>query len=124
MRYFRENSKTKKKVFTIFSIVVKVKKGLITELVWDNACYGCDDKCETDITSISEINSNKTMTYSNCYENDDKCANNGCDPKFYITWFGTDKNGNQLKSANLALSKFKHYSINSLYDSVKNIFSS
>ena len=26
------------------------------------------------------------MVYSNCYElyeNDDKCANNGCDPKFY-----------------------------------------
>ena len=119
----KENNETKK-VFTIFSIVVKVKKGLITELVWDNACYGCDDKCETDITSISELDSNKTMTYNNCYENYDmnKCSNNGCDPKFYITWFGTDKNGNQLKSANLALSKFKKYSVNSLYDSVKNIF--
>ena len=117
-------NQTVEKAFTIFSIVVKVKKGNITELVWDNACYGCDDKCETDITSISELNSNKTMTYSNCYENDinNKCSNNGCDPKFYITWFGTDKNGNQLKSANLALSKFKQYSVNSLYDSVKNIF--
>ena len=64
------------------------------------------------------------MTYSNCYENDmNNCEkNNACDPKFYITWFGTDKNGNQLKSANLALSKFKQYSINSLYDSFKNIF--
>ena len=115
----KENNETKK-VFTIFSIVVKVKKGLITELVWDNACYGCDDKCETDIKSISELDSNKTMTYSNCYMN--KCSNNECDPKFYITWFGTDKNGNQLKSANLALSKFKKYSVKSLYDSVKNIF--
>ena len=46
------------------------------------------------------------MEYENCYEDQMKNCNNGkCDPKFYITWFGTDKNGNQLKSSNLALSK-------------------
>ena len=102
---------------------MKVKKGVITELVWDNACYGCDDKCEENIEMNSELDKSKKMTYNNCYENDtNNCKNNGCDPKFYVTWFGTDKNDNQLKSANLALSKFKQYSINSLYDSVKNIF--
>ena len=101
-----------------------MKKGEITELVWDNACYGCDDKCEQNIKMHSLLDNNKTMTYSNCYEDDtmNNCNNNACDPKFYITWFGTDKNGNQLKSSNLALSKFKKYSVNSLYNSVKNIF--
>ena len=101
-----------------------MKKGEITELVWDNACYGCDDKCEQNIKMHSLLDNNKTMTYSNCYEDDTtkNCNNNACDPKFYITWFGTDKNGNQLKSSNLALSKFKKYSVNSLYNSVKNIF--
>ena len=54
------------------------------------------------------------MTYENCYENDmSKCGNNNCDPKFYITWFGTDAKKNQLKSSNLALSKFKKYSYKS-----------
>ena len=101
-----------------------MKKGEITELVWDNACYGCDDKCEQNIKMHSLLDNNKTMTYSNCYEDvtTNNCNNNACDPKFYITWFGTDKNGNQLKSSNLALSKFKKYSVNSLYNSVKNIF--
>ena len=101
-----------------------MKKGEITELVWDNACYGCDDKCEQNISIKSLLDKNKKMTYNNCYENDmNSCkSNNACDPKFYITWFGTDKNGNQLKSSNLALSKFKKYSVNSLYNSVKNIF--
>ena len=101
-----------------------MKKGEITELVWDNACYGCDDKCEQNIKIHSLLDNNKTMTYSNCYEDDttNNCNNNACDPKFYITWFGTDKNGNQLKSSNLALSKFKKYSVNSLYNSVKNMF--
>ena len=99
-----------------------MKKGEITELVWDNACYGCDDKCEQNIKIHSLLDRNKTMTYSNCYDTTNNCNNNACDPKFYITWFGTDKNGNQLKSSNLALSKFKKYSVNSLYNSVKNIF--
>jgi hypothetical protein len=90
--------------------------------VWDNACYDCEDKCENNIISISEIDRKKTMNYQNCYETKDNCNNNKCDPKIYITWFGTDKNGNQLKSSNLALSKFKKYSISSLYNSVKNMF--
>ena len=60
------------------------------------------------------------MTYQNCYESSkNNCSGNKCDPKFYITWFGTDKNGNQLKTSNLAMSKFKQYSISSLYSSVK-----
>lgn len=100
--------------------MVKVKDGKITDLVWDNACYGCDDKCEKNIVIKSELNRNKTMTYENCYE--DGCTDNKCDPKFYITWFGTDKKGNQLKSSNLALSKFKKYSADSLFGSVKGIF--
>ena len=62
------------------------------------------------------------MTYENCYEDDmNNCQDNKCDPKFYITWFGTDKNGNQLKSANLALSKFKKYSVAKLDNSMKDV---
>ena len=61
------------------------------------------------------------MKYENCYEVE--CTDNKCDPKFYITWFGTDKNGNQLKSSNLALSKFKKYSVDALFSSVEDIFS-
>ena len=69
------------------------------------------------------------MTYESCYEVLDKCFNNANKeeeekyaPKFYITWFGTDKNGNQFKTSNLAMSKFQKYSISYLYDSIKNIF--
>ena len=111
-------------MFTVSSIVVKVKKGVIYELVWDNACYDCEGKCETNITSRSELNNTQTMIYENCYENNRTACENSdtCDPKFYITWFGTDKNNNQLKSSNLALSKFKKYSIASLYQSMKEIF--
>ena len=63
------------------------------------------------------------MEYENCYEDQMKNCNNGkCDPKFYITWFGTDKDKRQLKTAGLAMTKFKHYSVGSLYSSIKGIF--
>ena len=104
-----------------------MEEGKIYEIVWDNGCFDCTNNCQENIVTSSVFNSTITQTYENCYETETCTSDNqvsNCDPKFYITWFGTDKNGNQLKSANLALSKFKHYSINSLYDSVKNIFSS
>ncbi len=43
-----------------------------------------------------------------------------CDPSFYITWYGTDKDGKALKSSNLSMSRFRQYSIGSLYNSVRN----
>ena len=108
----------------MFNLVIKVKEGKIYDIVWDNACYDCIKYCENNIKSYDD-DKNNTMTYENCYEADtencytDKDTN--CDPKFYITWFGTDKKGNQLKTSNLAMSKFKKYSVSSLYSSVKNI---
>ena len=109
----------------MFNLVIKVKKGKIYDIVWDNACYDCIDNCKKDIKSYDIDNKNETMTYQNCYEYDmNNCKENSnqCDPKFYITWFGTDKSGTQLKTSNLAMSKFKQYSISSLYSSVKDIF--
>lgn len=47
-----------------------------------------------------------------------------CDPKFYITWFGTDADKKQLKSSNLSMSRFRMYSIGSLYNSAKDAFNS
>ena len=122
MKYKKGANKKASRIFTLFNLVIKVKEGQIYDIVWDNSCYDCIDNCEKNIKSYDETKS-KTMTYQNCYEpNIGECTDNQCDPKFYITWFGTDKNGAQLKSSNLAMSKFKQYSISSLYSSVKDIF--
>jgi hypothetical protein len=45
-----------------------------------------------------------------------------CDPKFYVTWFGTDAESRPLQSSGLAMSKFRQYSIGSLYNSTKSAF--
>jgi hypothetical protein len=39
-----------------------------------------------------------------------------------LTWFGTDKDKKQLKSSNLSMSRFREYSIGSLYNSAKDVF--
>ena len=106
-------------------MVIKVDEGKIYDIVWDNQCTTCKSSnlCykEENITSI--FNSTITANYENCKLNITECSKKGsCEPKFYITWFGTDKNKRQLKSANLAMSKFKKYSISSLYKSLKNLF--
>ena len=108
----------------MFNLVVKMEEGKIYEIVWDNGCFDCDSTCDQGLESTSVLNSNATTTYDNCYES--SCASgtnsNNCDPKFYVTWFGTDKNKRQMKTAGLAMTKFKSYSIKSLYSSVKGIF--
>ena len=95
-------------------------KGKIYEIVWDNDCFDCDDIC--DKHNLTSVTGNNRTEEKNCFSKD---ANNSTlnDPTFYVTWFGTDKNKRQLKTANLAMSKFKHYSIGSLAKSVKNLFS-
>lgn len=75
----------------------------------------------------SVFNETEFSEYSNCLAGMCSTTNSSsldCDPKFYITWFGTDKDKRQLKSSNLAMSKFKQYSIGSLYNSAKDIFNS
>ena len=109
----------------MFNLVIKVKEGQINGIAWDNACYDCVDNCVKNLKTYGLENKNHTMTYQNCYVPEiNECTSSSvqCDPKFYITWFGTDKNGDQLKTTNLAMSKFKQYSISSLYSSVKDIF--
>ena len=61
----------------MFNLVIKVKKGKIYDIVWDNACYDCIDNCKKDIKSYDIDNKNETMTYQNCYEYDmNNCKEN------------------------------------------------
>jgi hypothetical protein len=53
---------------------------------------------------------------------DDQNTVFNCDPKFYITWFGTDADGKQLKSSNLSMSRFRQYAVGSLYNSARDAF--
>ena len=109
----------------MFNLVIKMEEGKIYDVVWDNGCFDCNDNECNDLVSISVFNSTITQSYKNCQETE-SCTStegqNSCDPKFYITWFGTDKDKRQLKTAGLAMTKFQHYSVSSLYSSIKDVF--
>jgi hypothetical protein len=113
-------------IVPVFNLVVKLNKGVITSVVWDNDCYSCltNDMCySNNVTYFNDTS--KTIVDKNCKQNEcslsvDSVFN--CDPKFYITWFGTDKDGSQLKSSNLAMSRFRQYAVGSLYNSAKDAF--
>ena len=109
----------------MFNLVIKMEEGKIYDVVWDNGCFDCNDNECNDLVSSSVFNSTITQSYKNCQETE-SCTSteeqNSCDPKFYITWFGTDKDKRQLKTAGLAMTKFQHYSVSSLYSSIKDVF--
>ena len=108
------------------NLVAKMEKGKIYELVWDNGCFTCDqNKCEKNLIAESIYNENITQTYENCYEKckekDEDKIDKKLEPKFYITWFGSDKDNRQLKTAGLAMTKFKPYISDSFKSSIKNL---
>ena len=104
-----------------------MNKGNITEVVWDNDCFSCltSDKCYTNENQTYLNDTSIKVTEKNCKQ--EMCQNTRedsfqCDPKFYVTWFGTDVNGKQLKSSNLSMSRFRQYAVGSLYNSAKDAF--
>jgi hypothetical protein len=110
----------------LFNLVVKVKEGKIYEVVWDQSCNGCKKAQCKEFQTNSIFNVSEKGFIKNCFSQFNDCnkekSSINCDPKFYITWFGTDKKNRQLKSSALAMSKFKRYSTSSLYKSIFNIF--
>lgn len=92
----------------------------------DNDCFNCFyGDCYTNANQASLFNSSLIYSVSNCKQalcSTDKNDVFNCDPKFYITWFGTDKDKKQMKSSNLSMSRFRQYSIGSLYNSAKDAF--
>ena len=127
-----------KNFYSMHNLVIKMEKGKIYEIVWDNGCFDCDkEECVKNIPTKSVYDPSKIKNYENCKETGNKKENkkendkpepeqpgNYLVPKFFITWFGTDVNKRQLKTAGLAMTKFKPYitsgsftsSIKGLYD--------
>ena len=110
------------------NLVIKMEEGKIYEIIWDNGCFTCGEKnCQNNLISKSIKNENDTILYENCFEkcdlrNNDNKLDKKFEPKFYITWFGSDKDKRQLKTAGLAMTKFKPYISESFKTSIKDLF--
>jgi hypothetical protein len=98
-------------VAKVFSIVVTLESGIVTLIEWDNFCDICDQYCV------------KWNTEQVCAE--DECLmgeEDQCDPRIYVSYIGTDKDGNHLLSSSYRISQFRQYSILQLYSQAKSSF--
>lgn len=96
---------------SLFSFVVNIEKGVVTAITDDTAdCGNCDT------TSGQACDSE---TSYKCYT---KGTYTGSDPRFFISWIGTDASGNYMLSHTKRLSRFTQYSIGSVYNKVITTF--
>ncbi|KAL4479246.1 hypothetical protein ABPG72_011458 [Tetrahymena utriculariae] len=115
-------------VFPIQSAVIQIQNGKITGIDWDNGCWNGSSSTvckQLTISTLDSTGNQTTYTESNNFITD--CTNNAtdgsCDPKIYISWMGTDSNGNYMTSAGLRMSRFQSYSVGEFYQSSQSAFS-
>ena len=98
-------------VAPVYSVVITLDNGKVTLIQWDNDWNFCNAQC---LTSQQE----SVCANAECSET----SAGDCDPRVYISWLGTDSQGNNLISASYRMSQFQKYSINSLYSQAKTKF--
>ena len=89
-------------IFSLFSIVVTMDNGNVTDLVWDNGCWEGSENCYKYVTGVYE-DQNNYMNSTNCGLSN----STSCDPKIYVSFIGTDSSGNYLESAGMRISRFR-----------------
>lgn len=94
------------------SFVVNIENGTFTHFTLDNEdCTVCQ---HGDGTQACNANTN-----NECFSK--ATSFKGEDPKFFISWIGTDSNEDHLLSHTKRLSRFSQYSVGSIYQSAKGL---
>ena len=114
-----------KKVFPVYTLTISAKMGVVSDVVWDDGCYFCEDDLtisQSDDPSAGQcvnsvvVNGTVTdVTVANTAPNNGKMCwtdedGSKSDLKIYIGWTGTDKSGRSFTSAGERFSRYKAYS--------------
>ena len=108
---FRADAQT----FPTAVAVVSVNEGTVDGVTWDFGCFDCaQDSCRANTYKFS--GDAFAGAGDECYVADAACDEaldaggadkDGCSLKVYVTWSGTDKDGNFLLSQQKRLSNFQ-----------------
>lgn len=93
-------------------------EGLITNIIWDNVCFGTSN-CTIDTVTYNSISYKEEHEYISCSADNES----ECDAKVYVSFDGTDKNGDYMQSAGMRMSKYRAYSTASIYSNTLSSFS-
>jgi len=107
------------KLVPFANLVINIDSGNIISLVIDNVCNGCDSgNC---ILSKATLDATLTPTGAEISQSN-ACSIATADAsesqsnfKVFVTWAGTDTNGNYCKTAGLRMSQFAGSSISEMW---------
>jgi hypothetical protein len=108
-----------------YTVIVSVDKGNVIAVQYDEGCHSCDPS-SSDCTNNAFLTTENTIPivesspFRSCAAPECRAANATweCDLKIFMTWTGTDSNGNFFESANLRPSRFRQFGIGGFYDAV------
>lgn len=115
-------------VAKVLNLVINLQDGHVSSFAWDNGCSACaPSSCmlsskTLDVMSQPRRQAGGHFNTGACGEDVPKCPpgdQNECDMKVFVTWAGTDKDGRNLKSAGLRMSKFTGATLNSVFNTMK-----
>jgi len=121
------------KLIAGLTAIIHVAEGAVTHVMWDSGCNLCQGRNDGSMTchpdqSRAVCKSQDGWTQSgeagecaDCYLAIDPatCRDEACAPTIYVAWEGTDKHGMPLLSAGGILSRFQQYSLNGVYDELR-----
>ncbi len=95
-------------IVPFWTLIITLDNGRVEKMEWDDGCLSCkDEQCVDSTCSVS-------IAETGCRAAGSKTD---CSPKFFVGWFGTDRNGQYLTSAGSRYSRFRSYSLNSAFTS-------
>eukprot|EP00386_Alphamonas_edax_P001737 GDKI01005209.1.p1 GENE.GDKI01005209.1~~GDKI01005209.1.p1 ORF type:complete len:480 (+),score=76.05 GDKI01005209.1:83-1522(+) len=116
------------------NLVINMRKGKISSLTWDNQCFTCIADSPTCLKSARQLSlfqkgwfegEERISSQSGmCGLPPEQCSGSSCEFKVYLTWAGSDKNGNYAMSSGLRFTRFSGETIGSLFNSAKDAITS
>lgn len=132
----------------LYTVIIKMDTGVVTDIGWDDGCFFCaenTDECMHNSFSVNSSTEISDDTYRGCRKATDECypetftnaatnstnssssstnvtlTTSDCDLKIFVTWTGTDKNGQYLRSASKRFSRYRAFGIATAYQSAVNL---
>lgn len=131
-KMYRKDGKT----FPLITAIISMENGVVQGILYDDGCSFCEgdgwgksdgnqlysSSCVPNTYEYNGALYTGSTSTSNCYIEDSNCMysngefNEMCNLHVYVTWTGTDKNGNYLTSSQERFSLFNDGSVASFVD--------
>jgi hypothetical protein len=130
----------------VYTMIISLAEGVVTEIGWDDGCFFCAengaDCIDTafNLTDMSLIPNTPLRgcrsEQATCYPTDRPLANvttdgnstgntslsiSECDFKLFVTWTGTDRNKQYMRSAGQRFSRYRQFGVATMYQSALNL---